>query len=393
MHNTIEDYFDVVGINLRKVNDMTDVIYLKDENGNLVSLQEKPYDTEEVFQKLLEDYPKLLSFTESSEWVLLKREMEIPDTEGGSGQYFLDHFFVNSEAMPILVEVKRSNDTRIRREVVGQMLDYAVNSSLYLDVNKIRVKYEAVNGNITEKFQNIEMDDDLFWSTLNNNLKLAKMKLIFVADEIPDSLLRIIEFLNNQMTNTEVLGIEIRQFIENGAKQIFVPKIVGNTAQANIVKKSVKGDWNRESFLDDVEDKGGLKSRYIAERMLKDMVNIGCSIWYGKGIKHSSVVFYYDFRYQGKIVSNQFLNVYPWQKDVYLEIDFQYFKYPFKDGYGKRIIKEKIENALKIEIPETKLNGRPTYSLSILEDNARYSNLLDVIRYMLLEFDKVKDSD
>ena len=28
---------------------------------------------------------------------------------------------------PTLVEVKRSSDTRIRREVVGQMLDYAAN--------------------------------------------------------------------------------------------------------------------------------------------------------------------------------------------------------------------------------------------------------------------------
>jgi hypothetical protein len=29
--------------------------------------------------------------------------------------------------VPTLLEVKRSSDTRIRREVVGQMLDYAAN--------------------------------------------------------------------------------------------------------------------------------------------------------------------------------------------------------------------------------------------------------------------------
>jgi hypothetical protein len=33
--------------------------------------------------------------------------------------------------VPTLVEVKRSDDTRIRREVVGQMLDYAANGVVY----------------------------------------------------------------------------------------------------------------------------------------------------------------------------------------------------------------------------------------------------------------------
>jgi hypothetical protein len=33
----------------------------------------------------------------------------------------------DQNAVPTLVEVKRSSDTRIRREVVGQMLDYAAN--------------------------------------------------------------------------------------------------------------------------------------------------------------------------------------------------------------------------------------------------------------------------
>jgi hypothetical protein len=38
---------------------------------------------------------------------------------------------IDQHAIPTLVEVKRSTDTRIRREVVSQMLDYAANADNY----------------------------------------------------------------------------------------------------------------------------------------------------------------------------------------------------------------------------------------------------------------------
>ena len=66
--------------------------------------------------------------------------MGVPEYDGGSSQCFLDHLFVDKNATPILVEVKRSTDTRIRREVVGQMLDYAANATLYWDVEDIKKK-------------------------------------------------------------------------------------------------------------------------------------------------------------------------------------------------------------------------------------------------------------
>ena len=45
--------------------------------------------------------------------------------------------------MPTLVEVKRSDDTRIRREVVGQMLDYAANGVVYWPAERLRADFES----------------------------------------------------------------------------------------------------------------------------------------------------------------------------------------------------------------------------------------------------------
>ena len=42
----------------------------------------------------------------------------IPGNEDGAGRWSVDHLFLDQDAIPTLVEVKRSTDTRIRREVV-----------------------------------------------------------------------------------------------------------------------------------------------------------------------------------------------------------------------------------------------------------------------------------
>jgi hypothetical protein len=51
---------------------------------------------------------------------------------------------------------------------------------------------------------------DAYWARVGANLASGRLRLIFVADEIPAELKRIIEFLNEQMRPTEVLGVEVK---------------------------------------------------------------------------------------------------------------------------------------------------------------------------------------
>jgi hypothetical protein len=113
-------------------------IYLR-ERGGLVPMTEAPYDAEDVPQRLLADYPDLLAGdqmrpSKPRRWLLVTREAGIPGAEGSGSRWSLDHLFIDQDAVPTLVEVKRSSDTRIRREVVGQMLDYAANVVAYLQL-------------------------------------------------------------------------------------------------------------------------------------------------------------------------------------------------------------------------------------------------------------------
>ena len=136
------------------------VFVLSDSQG-LTALTPSEFVNEGDFQQLLEKYPALLSGTQDDagsprRWLLIKREKSIPVEDGGSGRWSVDHLFVDQDGIPTLVEVKRQSDTRLRREVVGQMLDYAANAVVYWPVEQLRAEYEqgcvAIGANPRTKF-------------------------------------------------------------------------------------------------------------------------------------------------------------------------------------------------------------------------------------------------
>ncbi len=152
--------------------------------------------------------------------------------------------FIDQDGIPTLIEVKRSTDTRIRREVVGQMLDYAANAVSYWSINEIRTKFEKYcnDNNLDHEIQIQELTEnnniEKFWELVDTNLKAGKIRMLFVADKIPKELQRIIEFLNEQMTPAEVLGVALKQFGNKTIKTL-VPQVVGLTSSAQI-KKGIK---------------------------------------------------------------------------------------------------------------------------------------------------------
>jgi hypothetical protein len=98
-------------------------------------LGESHYEAESVLQKLLADYPDLLAGEQDNpsdprRWLLISREVAVAGEEGGGARWALDHLFIDQDGIPTLVEVKRSTNSQIRREVVGQMLDCAANGRL-----------------------------------------------------------------------------------------------------------------------------------------------------------------------------------------------------------------------------------------------------------------------
>ena len=72
--------------------------------------------------------------------------MGLAHETGGLDRWSVDHLFIDQDAVPTIVEVKRASDTRIRREVVGQMLDYAANGVVNWPAESLRARFETLYG-------------------------------------------------------------------------------------------------------------------------------------------------------------------------------------------------------------------------------------------------------
>ena len=235
-------------------------IYLVGEDNTLSPLQETAFLKETHLQKLLASQPTLLGGDDISEegsrrWMLIGREIPVPVHESSNECMSLDLLYVDQDGVPTLMEVKRSSDTRIRREVVGQLLDYAAGAVIFWTAQDLRERFEArcVNEGLdpVEQIENdlaIEVDIDEFWESVGANLASRKLCLFIAADRLRPELRRIIEFMNATMPDLDVLGLELRQF-RSGKSRALVPQIVGLTAATQALKASRRTKTNQVEFL------------------------------------------------------------------------------------------------------------------------------------------------
>ena len=94
------------------------------------------------------------------------------------------------------------------------------------------------------------VENEDYWEKVDNHLKTGRIRLLFVADEIPSELKQIVEFLNQQMNPAEVLDIEIKQY--TGQEQsTFVPRVIGQSLKTVSAKQSKK-QWDESLFLDEI---------------------------------------------------------------------------------------------------------------------------------------------
>lgn len=222
---------------------MTDRIFTVSDTGTLRELTRAPFESEDVFQKLLADHPRLLAALGANQLILIQRELSVSDSKDGGGRWSIDHLYVDDEAVPVLVEVKRASDTRARREVVAQMLDYAANGSSYWRIEEIIqgfLRTCAQNGQIADQvlgeFLPESQGAESFWRAVEANLRAGRLRMIFVADELPKELRRIIEFLNEQMRPAEVYGIQLEHYRAADGTRTLVPSLVGATERASQTK-------------------------------------------------------------------------------------------------------------------------------------------------------------
>lgn len=355
-------------------------------NGQLIEMNESTYLSEDLLQKLLADYPSLISGSQiDSErprrWLLVSREFGVPDEKDKGNRWSLDHLFIDQDGIPTLVEVKRSVDTRLRREVIGQILDYAANAVSYWTIEEIRHRFEECC-NTTGKEMNVELDDFLqgeteaeqFWENTKTNLKAGKIRMLIIADVIPKELQRIIEFLNEQMSPAEILGVEIKQFIGQDLKTL-VPRVIGMTSKADTVKGRPgrpEEEWNEVRFLAELLKTKGQKDVETVKKILAWITPKVSYIYYGTGKRGA---FAPILKVEGV---NRFC--FAIWVDGFVEIYFQHMKNrPVFDQEEKRLeLLNKLNTIPGVAIPQERVSARPNFPLAVLNPETELQKFMDI---------------
>lgn len=370
-------------------------IFLIQDGGELVEMREQPYATEDILQELLAKYPNLLAGNQIDaeaprRWLLVSREVGIPGEEDGADRWSIDNVFLDQDAIPTLVEVKRSSDTRIRREVLGQMLDYAANATVYWSAERLRSRFEEEcnkrgtnSENLLYDFLQSVVDTDQFWKNVKSNLQAGKIRMVFVADVIPNELRRVVEFLNGQMDPAEVLAVEVRQFVGPNGMKTLVPRLIGQTAEAELKKggpRAEKRQWDKVSFLKEIQSRSGEEAYAVALEILSWWERTALSLKFGRGAKLGTVEFQANFGGVDHIPFGI-------QTDGAFTINFNHMMKTesFASVQKREEMRSRLNAIPGIFIKEKNLNSWTYQSLKVFSDPANLSQLLSVFDWYIGE--------
>jgi hypothetical protein len=307
--------------------------------------------------------------------LLIRRELPIADSTGGGGRWSLDHLFVTRNAVPVLVELKRADDTRLRREVVGQLLDYAANGVAYWEPGRIAADFattcDAANKTPEDELARFLGDagPDDFWAQVDANFQAGRIKLVFVADVIPPELARIVEFLNEQM-HANVRAVELNWYEGEGTTTL-VPHIIGETQRA-AAQKSARaalppvsvGEWIQRH----IASKGdpAIRGAYAFTRWIEELGG-------------TPVVGKLQGSIQGEFRDATGTAVAPlrlYSQAAQVELAFRDTK--SRPGLRDDVVRQRCYDAFKAVLGpfgSGKIDGGPSFKVAILADDAKRAAL------------------
>jgi hypothetical protein len=242
-------------------------ILIQDQRG--VRALEEGFASEEELQTFLKEHPDLMPLEEI--------ELDAPGLlcigwEVGLASGAEDILYIDQNGLLTVVETKLRKNPEARREVVGQILEYAAQMSAWssADVERQAEKFFASDESAKqyrectlEKAMQIflessgapaEFSYDDFLQQVQTNIERGHFRLVIAIDEPPEPLLKTVEFVNRFSERFDMYLVQLKRFRDLAKEQnIFVPALFGKVATGWPSRQ--RGRWDENSFFEDVERK------------------------------------------------------------------------------------------------------------------------------------------
>lgn len=231
-----------------------------------IPLNEKHFQ-ENWLQKIIHKNPQILPIDdiESGFAPLISLGREISTSVG-----YIDNLYISPNGYLTIVETKLWRNPEAKREVVGQIIDYAKEltnwnfTKLNDGVKKSSQLYNNNSKGIIElikDFENIEEHEEYkIVDNIERNLKRGRFLLLIVGDGIRESVEEMVDFLSNTPQIQFTLGLVELQFYKNPnveGELIAIPNLITRTREITraIVKIENSTNGNVTIETDFIEEK------------------------------------------------------------------------------------------------------------------------------------------
>lgn len=234
-------------------------ILLRSADGSWSEPTLTGYANEASLQQLIAEHPSLIPGVSA-------RAVACREFSSGVGP--ADVVILDESGDLTLIECKLTTNPQIRREIVGQVLDYA--SRLWgTSVDQFEAAWRRASKSDVSPLSGFDDDGSDTRERLAQNLEVGRMRLVLAVDKVNDDLKRIVEYLNS-ITVAEV-SVFVMEFVraERDGVEVLMPTAYG--AELAGVKsrgeRSVRDRWPVEAFEEwgQEHDPDGLTA-YIALR-------------------------------------------------------------------------------------------------------------------------------
>lgn len=207
-------------------------IFVQADDAGINEFAPARYEKEADLQAIVAAAPRILnsvlSATDDIRWMLVKREFRVP---GSAGKYRVDALFLDQDGVPVLAEVKRASDARIRREIIGQLVDYIHNFLEHITYEhlsaSLREACAATGITVADAIDKISpgLTAEEYWEQVKQSLADERLNVAVIADEIPNDLKKNISRLNKSWPTVNFFAFEVQQYVSKDSRiRLLVPK-------------------------------------------------------------------------------------------------------------------------------------------------------------------------
>lgn len=271
------------------------------DGGKVTPLNETRFTEEGKLQDYLEEYPNLIPLADivegASQLLCIGREV-------GAGSGSIDLLCVDKDSLLTIVETKLRKNREARREVVGQIIEYASYVCQWTadDVYRVANEYFAKSEKAPQSYKGKTLDeimkevvrdtfsDEDFRIRIGQNLRDGRIRLIIAVDELIEPLRATVTFLNSY-SNFDILLLQLTDFEESETKKVLVPLLFGYATKSAERGSRETKHWDEASFLADAKEKCEPEIADTVVKLYEFTKDNADGVSWGRGATYGSFTF------------------------------------------------------------------------------------------------------